>query len=265
MGEDKSMTLAPDETPEFWLELPMMQVARAAADLQKFHRNQPAEMDKARMVATRLAMSSWLKGTGIEVGAGNRPFHVRDGLNVIYGDIRDDEALSNYFGNTMPILGGSNFIDAQTFEGVPDESVDFVISAHVIEHLFDPIGAIEQAMRVIRKSGIYLIAVPDKRFMFDHKRPVTDIDHLLRDHKDGGDSTRLYAFFEEAHFTFDHPVDVAWEMAEHNMKHGLDIHVHCWTHETFMEMLKECEKIIPMRVDAGVLSNNENIFALRKI
>lgn len=257
--------LAPDETPEFWLELPMMQVARAAADLQKFHRRQPIEVDKARMIATRLAMSSWLKGTGIEVGAGNRPFHVRDDLKVIYGDIRDDAALSSYFGNAMPILGGRNVIDAQTFEGVPDESVDFVISAHVIEHLFDPIRSIEQAMRVIRKDGIYLVTVPDKRFMFDHRRPVTVLDHLLRDYEDGGESTRLYAYFEEAHFTFNHPIELAWQMAEHNMQHGLDIHVHCWTHETFVEMLKQCETMFPLRLEAGILSNNENIFALRKL
>lgn len=210
-------------------------------------------------------MSSWLRGSGIEVGAGNRPFDVPPSINVLYGDVRDDDALKAYFGSDLPLVGGSSRIDAQTFEGVPDDAFDFVISAHVIEHLFDPIGAIEQAMRVIKTGGIYLLAVPDKRFMFDVKRPPTTLEHVLDDYRDGGESTRLYAFFEEAHFTFGHALDTAWQMAEHNLLHGLDIHVHSWTHETFTEMLRECEKMFPLRLEAGVLNNNENIFALRKI
>ena len=33
--------------------------------------------------------------------------------------------------------------DAQTLATFPDESVDFVIANHVLEHLEDPIGALE--------------------------------------------------------------------------------------------------------------------------
>ena len=45
-------------------------------------------------------------------------------------------------------------IDAQTFDGIDNDSLDFVISAHVIEHLRDPIGSIVNAIRVLKAGGI---------------------------------------------------------------------------------------------------------------
>lgn len=216
------------------------------------------------MIATRQAMSSWLHGTGIEVGAGDRPFHVRDELKVIYGDVRDEAGLKDYFGKDANVFGSGRGIDAQTFSGVPDKSVDFVISAHVIEHLFDPIGSIEHAMRIIKPGGLYLLTVPDKRYIFDHNRPDTPLSHVVADYTDGGEASKLEAYIEVTHYTQGHPMEEARALAEASMNAKLDIHVHAWTQDGFRELLSYCAEKFDFFVEAYVLNNNENIFALRK-
>lgn len=255
---------APDEFPDFWLNMSHAEVAHHAAALQKFHRQQPIEMDRARMIAARQAMSSWLHGTGIEVGAGDRPFQVRDELDVIYGDVRDDDGLKGYFGKDANVFGGGRWIDAQTFSGVLDESVDFVISAHVIEHLFDPMGSIEQAIRIIKPGGLYLLAVPDKRYIFDRDRPDTPLSHVVADYADGGEGTKLEAYIEVTHYTHGHPMEKALALAEASRNAKLDIHVHAWTQDGFRELLEYCTGKFNFFVEAYVLNNNENIFMLRK-
>ena len=97
----------------------------------------------------RAVAERFLTGHGIEVGAGDRPFPVPSHVRVFYGDIRDAASVEDYF-KTADVRAGSP-IDAQTFAGVADASLDFVISAHVIEHLRDPIGSIVNAIR--RRGG----------------------------------------------------------------------------------------------------------------
>jgi SAM-dependent methyltransferase len=255
----------PDETPEFWLNMPHEQVAEHAARFSKIHRQYPYELGIARMIATRLTMSAWLHGSGIEVGAGSQPYPVRDDLKVLYGDIRNESGLKKYFGDAMPLFGGDTKLDAQTFAGIPDQSVDFVITSHVIEHLFDPVGSIEQTMRIIKPGGTYLLAVPDMRFTFDQKRPETTLDHVLRDYRDGGEGTKIQAYEEIAQFVHGHTPEEAQAYAPRNMAAGMDIHVHAWTHDGFQRLLENCARMFPLKIEAGIRNNNENIFALRRL
>lgn len=161
--------------------------------------------------------------------------------------------------------GDDLFIDAQTFEGIPSDSVNFVISAHVIEHLLDPIGAIASAIRIIKTGGIFLIAVPDMRFNFDQSRPETSIEHALRDALDGGEGTKIEAFKEVVHYVHKIEIKDVDAHAKHAMNTKMDIHVHAWTHDGFKALLTHCETILPMKIEAAILSNNENLFALRKL
>jgi uncharacterized protein (DUF111 family) len=90
--------------------------------------------DKAAVILkarTDLA-SKFIRGHGLEVGAGSRPFPHPNSAQVLYGDIREKNSLQKYFQETK-VKTGEN-INAQTFGGVENDSLDFVISAHVIEH-----------------------------------------------------------------------------------------------------------------------------------
>ena len=60
-----------------------------------------------------------------------------------------------------------------------DGKLDYVVSAHVIEHFFDPVKALKEWHRVIRPGGYIFIIVPHKDRTFDKEREVTPLSELL--------------------------------------------------------------------------------------
>ena len=77
---------------------------------------------------------------------------------------------------------GKQFVaEARQLTMVDDESHDFVLSSHCLEHLADPLGGPEEWMRVLRPAGVLALVVPHKDATFDHRRPVTTLQHLLDD------------------------------------------------------------------------------------
>ena len=224
-----------------------------------------------QVTAQRIALARrFLTGRGLEVGAGNRPFPVPEHVRVMYGDIRDRASVENYF-KTPEVQSGST-IDAQSFAGIGTGSLDFVISAHVIEHLRDPIGSIVNAIRVLRPGGIHILAVPDMRFTFDRRRPETTVEHALRDYEDGGVGTCQQAYDE--HLRYVHPeltgehypeAEIQWQAGESAKRwQQFDVHFHAWTRNGFEALLAAAARYAAFVVEEAVSVANENIFVLRK-
>jgi SAM-dependent methyltransferase len=86
-----------------------------------------------------------------------------------------------------------------------DDSVDFVLASHVIEHIPDPIAALEEWIRVTRRY-VFLV-VPHRDRTFDRGRPLTSVAELVERH--------------EADFTSDE-----------------DRHWSVWTCESFLELCR---------------------------
>lgn len=63
-----------------------------------------------------------------------------------------------------------------------DKSYDFVISSHVIEHFYDPIGAIKEWMRVATKY-IFIIAPLRDALESDRDKPITPLQELIDRHE----------------------------------------------------------------------------------
>ena len=155
---------------------------------------------------------------------------------------------------------------------MPDSSADFVISAHVIEHLRDPIGAIVNGFRVLKPGEVYIIVIPEMRRTFDRGRPETTVAHALRDFADGGDSSCCQAY--EEHLRFVHPyltgehyddAEIVRQASESARRwRDFDAHFHAWTREGFEALLKRTMEIVPFGIEEVVSVANENIFVLRK-
>jgi SAM-dependent methyltransferase len=262
------MSLNPDESPEFWADRGEADLRGIVAELHRQRRQVAEAQGFLEVQATRRAIShTFLRGTGVEVGAGNRPWPIPDHVTCCYGDIRDHGALQRHFKDEG--VTGGEFVDAQTFVGIESEVFDFVLSAHVIEHLPDPIGAIRSALRVIKPGGVVLLSVPDMRYTTDRLRPVTSLDHLRRDAEDGGLGTQRQAY--EEHVRFVHPLQrepIPEEEIDFHIDRliaaKMDIHWHAWTAETFAGLLGETRWSLGFRVAAQVPVQNENIFALLK-
>ena len=58
---------------------------------------------------------------------------------------------------------------------------DFVISSHCIEHLANPLRGLAEWIRVLKPGGILVLVFPHKDRTFDHRRPVTSLNHLAED------------------------------------------------------------------------------------
>jgi len=77
---------------------------------------------------------------------------------------------------------GHQFIgDSVNLGEVRSNSYDFILAAHVLEHIANPFRALKDWRRVLKDGGALLLAIPNKDLMFDHKRPVTSLDHLIDD------------------------------------------------------------------------------------
>lgn len=77
---------------------------------------------------------------------------------------------------------GRQFIaDATNLAGAPDARYDFVLASHVLEHVANPIKALREWRRVLVPGGLLVVIVPDRRHTFDHRRPVTTMEHLRED------------------------------------------------------------------------------------
>jgi SAM-dependent methyltransferase len=257
-----------DETPDYWLPFPHDDLALRVAVLHAQRRELQEARAEGEIQAVRRAIAAaFISGHGIEVGAGSRPFPVPDGAKCFYGDVRDEGELATYFGTDNVSFTGR--LDAQTLDGVPLQSLDFAISAHVIEHLFDPLGSIRATIERLKPGGVFLLVVPELSKTWDRRRPPTTVEHMAADLLDRGESTRLQAYVE--HFRYVAPeLDAAVpeeeidRRARETMAIGHDIHVHAWRAEDFRAMLDYAASRFGFEVVVQVPTGNENLFVLRR-
>lgn len=117
---------------------------------------------------------------GLEIGGSlHNPF----GLNTKNVDhtietTRYKQLETRFCGKTLPI----DIIASGDTIPLPDESQDFVINAHVLEHFPDPIKALREWYRLIRPGGCIFMIVPHKERTFDKNRSRTTLQELIDRH-----------------------------------------------------------------------------------
>ena len=84
---------------------------------------------------------------------------------------------------------GRQYLDeASQLDRIADGTYDFVLSSHRLEYFANPIKCVAEWIRVLKPGGAILLILPDSRFTFDHRRPVTSFEHLIDDYrKDKGE------------------------------------------------------------------------------
>src|SRR4051812_5693705 len=74
--------------------------------------------------------------------------------------------------------------EASQMTGLDDNSYDFLLASHVLEHIANPLKALKEWRRIVRPAGTIILVVPHKDATFDHRRRVTTLDHILRDFRE---------------------------------------------------------------------------------
>ena len=64
---------------------------------------------------------------------------------------------------------------------LPDGGYDFVLSSHMLEHSANPLKALREWRRLIKPGGTLFLVLPHREGTFDHRRPVTPLEHLVED------------------------------------------------------------------------------------
>lgn len=229
----------------------------------------------AEVRPTREAIAHrFLKGQGIEIGALQNPLTVPQGVSVQYLDRMAKNSLYEHY----PELRDHNLVDVgliddgETLATIADDSQNFVIANHFLEHCQNPLGTLRNLIRVLRPEGILYAAVPDRRQTFDRRRDRTTLDHLIEDYENGPAASRRGHFLEwvrlvEPEFgrIYDSEEDAA---ARADALEAMDysIHFHVWEAGDVWELLHYTIEQLKLPVEIAYFGTlpDEILFVLRK-
>jgi hypothetical protein len=135
-----------------------------------------------------------------------------------------------------------------------------LVASHVVEHVPDFVGWLNEIQEILKPNGILSLAIPDKRYCFDYHRPLSTmgqvLESFLRQSKRPStqqifDSSTLFATcngkiawdLSESieNNSFDFPtseIDV-WQKVCDNFSNNQYIDSHCWvfTPQSFLQIL----------------------------
>lgn len=144
---------------------------------------------------------------GTEIGAGKLPI---PGLSPppfyvdCFKEFDGEPCGADYYGHAAALPFHSN-------------SLDYVVSSHVLEHVANPLAALAEWYRVLRPGGIIYLVVPDRRHTWDHTRALTSVSHMLEDFIHGttpSDATHIDEFVYDSDWSRFSPATDPAERAE---------------------------------------------------
>lgn len=123
---------------------------------------------------------------GLEMAPLARPIVLKSEGDVTYVDRNDTATLIERHRND-PALCGRAVVPIDVAVGerlLPDAlshlaKFDYIVASHVVEHIPNLVTWFEEFRAILNPGGSVRLAVPDKRFTFDHLRSETTITEVL--------------------------------------------------------------------------------------
>lgn len=188
--------------------------------------------------------SQYIAGEGIEVGALNAPLELPNGAKVKYVDRMSAKNLQQQYPelSALSVLDPDIIDDGEKLLTLPNNTYDFVIANHMIEHCQNPIGAIQNFLRVLKVGGILYMGVPNKHYTFDRDRPLTTLDHLVQDYQEGPEWSKQDHYQEYVRLVDKMPEAKIAERMKLLLDMDYSIHFHVWQPDSFLELLSYCKE-----------------------
>jgi SAM-dependent methyltransferase len=191
-------------------------------------------------------LTRFLSGSGVELGPGHHPMPIAyPGVSVRYVDRWQPEENLALFTNletgaTFPKPDIVANLDADRLSALGDQSQDFVIASHLLEHLADPLSQIGEMYRVLKPGAVVLVFLPDRRCTFDRERSATPLAHVITDHRDR--VTVVSDEHIEEYLRKTGVWDPSWtpeqEREQFELNRQRSIHVHCWSEDEFLPVIE---------------------------
>jgi predicted SAM-dependent methyltransferase len=233
--------------------------------------NQVSELRNLHTELRALASHTFLRGSGIEIGALHMPLPLPPHAKVRYVDYLNVEGLRKHYPELirLPLVNVDIVDNGERLTKVKQGSTDFIVANHFLEHCQDPIGTLITFYKKLRPDGVMYMCIPNKLYTFDMDRTVTTYDHLLEEHK-VSPSTQFY-------------LDHCREIAEHTEKLTTEaaieeciqclveakysIHYHVWTQHALSEFFHKAAQDFSLKisVDAVIKNHQELICIIRKL
>jgi SAM-dependent methyltransferase len=211
------------------------------------------------------AASHVLDGSGIEIGALDRPQAVPPHVRVQYVDRYTTDRLRAEYPEISGELVHVDIIDTgSSLATVASESCDFVIANNLFEHLEDPVAALVRWTEVLTANGVLFMVVPNRRNSVDHRRPNTPIDHFFQPVATG----RHDHYLEWAALAEGLSGEAAERRAEQLNETNYAIHFHVWDELSLGAFLHACVERcdLPLRLEmlGTQHAQSETVVVLRK-
>ncbi|MDM8352905.1 class I SAM-dependent methyltransferase [Brevundimonas diminuta] len=119
---------------------------------------------------------------GLEIGGSYNPLCTAP--NVKHLDYQTTAALREHYareGRDVSVVPTVSFVmDGRSYkELTAGETFDWIVASHVIEHVSDLVGWLNDCASILKTGGVLSLAIPDKRFMFDYFRPQTGLARII--------------------------------------------------------------------------------------
>ena len=159
----------------------------------------------------------------LEISPWDNPF--LRGENVKYFDTMDAEALKKASEGSGRLFDSNNvpakidFVSPTGDLNVINETFDIVFSSHVIEHCPDLVRHFQGISRILKKGGLYILAIPDKRYCFDHYHSESTISEVIDAFVNERKIPRLADVINQA-YTFTHNDSIRHWLGDHGKLYG---------------------------------------------
>lgn len=191
-------------------------------------------------MSAREQFAKYLVGEGIEIGACNSPFPVhRQRASVRYIDRLTRTQILDLFPE-IPDPDAVVEVDDHCDLNRPLELVkvfgrdafDFVIASHILEHISNPILALEAFDAILKPSGTALIAIPDNHSKVDRGRAPTKQSIIVQAYE----NRRLEVGQDDAvKYLVEIGVDATRETIAAVLARSF--HIYSWTFSSFHQLL----------------------------
>jgi len=229
--------------------------------------NMGISLSEPMLVTRETIAATYLSGEGIEIGALHNPLAIPPGAKVKYVDRMTKENLYEHY----PELRSYTLVDVDIIDDgeylnmVTDNSQDFVIANHFLEHSEDPIITLKNLLRVTKKGGVVYLAVPNMLKTFDCNRQQTMLSHIVDDHKFGPENSRRYHYEEwvslvEPHFGRTYEGDTFTHRVNELLEQKYSIHFHCWDANGFKEFLQYLKSDCKLPFEVSMFQEREDEF-----
>ena len=161
--------------------------AECRAHFEVYGRFEPRMFGCVDTTRERFSMR-WLRGRGIEIGAGNSPLPLFGETTVRHADADPSLKFGGERADDVFSLD-----DPALFERMAGGAYDFAVASHVLEHVDSLLHGLRNLIGLVRPGGFMYAAVPSSEFDHDGTwMPRFEFDHHVEELADPLRYARLH-------------------------------------------------------------------------